>query len=432
MKSTIGTTIRAVRALTIFDSRGYPTVEATVELACGSVGRAAAPSGASTGSKEARELRDGGKRLSGKGVSKACRNIAGALARAVVGLDSEDQEGLDQAMIECDGTATKANLGANAILVVSLACAKAAAAARQLPLYRYLGGTAAVTLPVPMMNIINGGAHAANNIAIQEFMIVPTGARNFAEAMTWGTEIYHALRELLAAKGLATAVGDEGGFAPDIDGDEKALELIMSACRKAGREPGKDVWLALDCAANELRQPGGGYTLGADRGAKLKSEDMVSLLANWRRKYPIASIEDGLAETDWSGWQKLCARLGASTQLVGDDLFVTNVTLLRKGMASKAANAILIKPNQCGSLSETRDAVFTAKDGGFRTVVSHRSGETEDATIADLAVAWNCGQIKTGAPARGERTAKYNQLLRIEAELGRAARYRGTTLLCSS
>ncbi len=416
------TAIEAISSLQVLDSRGNPTVEATVYLSDGSTGRAAAPSGASTGSKEALELRDGGASYMGKGVLRACANIDGPIARALAGCDAADQDALDDKMLRLDGTAAKSKLGANAILAVSLAAAKAAAVSWRMPLYRYLGGTAARTLPVPLMNILNGGAHAANNVDIQEFMIVPTGARTFSEAVRWGTEVFHALKGLLAKRKMATAVGDEGGFAPDVDGVSQTLDLVMAAIKAAGRKPGKEIALALDCAANELAGKGT-YALPGERAKPYTSAQFADQLAKWRTSYPIVSIEDGMAEDDWKGWQTLTAKLGATTQLVGDDLFVTSTKLLARGVKSGVANAILIKPNQCGSLTETDAAVAAAKQSGYGTVMSHRSGETEDETIADLAVGWDCGQIKTGAPSRGERTAKYNQLMRIESELGRAARY---------
>ena len=418
------TRIESVAALQILDSRGNPTVEAAVVLADGSSGRAAAPSGASTGSKEALELRDGGREWGGKGVSRACRNVSGPIARALVGLDAADQRALDEKLLRLDGSAGKKKLGANAILAVSMAALKAAAASGRRPLYRHLGGSAARSLPVPLMNILNGGAHASNNVDIQEFMIVPIGARTFSQALQWGAEIFRELKLLLARRGMSTAVGDEGGFAPDVDGVARTLNLVMQAIRAAGRKPGAEVALALDCAANELCSRGR-YRLRAERSRSYSSAELVDQFAAWRRKYPIISIEDGMAESDWAGWERLTAQIGSTTQLVGDDLFVTSTRLLARGIRRNVANAILIKPNQCGSISETEDAVFAARRAGYASVMSHRSGETEDATIADLAVGWGCTQIKTGAPSRGERTAKYNQLLRIEAELGRAARYCG-------
>ncbi len=416
--------IVAVSSLEILDSRGNPTVEATVTLQDGSCGTAAAPSGASTGSKEALELRDGDpKRYGGKGVERACNIVAGQIARKVIGLDADDCHAIDAAMLAADGTANKAKFGANAILAVSLAAAKAAANSQRLPLYRHLGGKRANLLPVPMLNILNGGAHAANNVDIQEFMIIPAGARNFSTALRWGAEIFHALKGLLATKHMSTAVGDEGGFAPDVDGVKATLELIMTAIRKAGRKAGRDIWLALDCAANEFATRSGYHLPG--EGKKYSKSQFADQLVSWADAYPILSIEDGMSETDWSSWKRLTMLCGAKTQLVGDDLFVTDVKLLGKGIAEGVANAILIKPNQCGSLTETEAAVTLAQHAGYATVMSHRSGETEDATIADLAVAWGCGQIKTGAPSRGERTSKFNRLLRIENELGKAARFAG-------
>ena len=418
------TCIESIAALQILDSRGNPTVEASVALADGSVGRAAAPSGASTGSKEALELRDGGREWGGKGVSRACRNVSGPIARALVGLDAADQRTLDEKLIRLDGSAGKKKLGANAILAVSMAALKAAAASQRLPLYRHLGGSAARSLPIPLLNILNGGAHASNNVDIQEFMIVPIGAASFSQAIQWGAEVFRELKVLLARRGMSTAVGDEGGFAPDVDGVTRTFNLIVQAIRAAGRKPGSEISLALDCAANELYSRKR-YKLRAKRSRPYTSAELVDQFAAWRRKYPIISIEDGMAESDWAGWEALTAKLGSTTQLVGDDLFVTSTRLLARGIRRNVANAILIKPNQCGSISETEDAVFAARRAGYATVMSHRSGETEDATIADLAVGWGCTQIKTGAPARGERTAKYNQLLRIEAQLGRSARYCG-------
>lgn len=420
--------ITNVTALEVLDSRGNPTVEAAVHLADGSVGRACAPSGASTGSKEALELRDGDpKRFGGKGVRKACAAVAGRLRKAVLDLDAEDQEQVDARLLAADGTPNKSKLGANAILAVSLAAAKAAAAAQGQPLYRHLGGRRARLLPVPMLNILNGGAHADNNVDVQEFMVLPAGAPDFSTALRWGAEIFAALKGLLAKRGMTTAVGDEGGFAPDVDGVAATLDLILEAIAKAGRKPGKDVWIALDCAANEFHAKGT-YSLKAER-RRCKSPEFAKLLAGWARRYPIASIEDGMAEDDWEGWKLLTKACGASTQLVGDDLFVTDAKLLRRGVDSGVANAILVKPNQCGSLTETEAAVALAQESGYGTVMSHRSGETEDTTIADLAVAFSCGQIKTGAPSRGERTAKFNRLLRIEQELGRAARFAGRAAL---
>lgn len=413
-----------VMALEILDSRGNPTVEATVHLDDGSIGTAGVPSGASTGSKEALELRDKDpKRYGGKGVAKACASVEGGLADAIIGMDAYDSRAIDNALLRADGTENKSSFGANAILAVSLACAKASAESSMLPLYRYLGGARARLLPVPMLNILNGGAHAANNVDIQEFMVVPAGARDYATALRWGSEIFHALKGVLEKRGMATGVGDEGGFAPEVGGVEETLELILEAIAKAGRKAGKDVWMALDCAANELRA-GKGYSLPGENG-KYSSGEFAAQLAKWQSKYPIVSIEDGMAEDDWKGWKALTDKCGDKAQLVGDDLFVTNSAILQKGIDEGVANAILVKPNQCGSLSETEDAVALAQENGYATVMSHRSGETEDTTISDLAVAWGCGQIKTGAPCRGERTAKLNRLLRIERELGGSATFAG-------
>jgi enolase len=403
-------------------------VETDVTLADGSLGRAAVPSGASTGAHEAVELRDGDqRRWGGKGVDKAVANVNGEIAQAVVGRDAADQRGLDEALIGLDGTANKGRLGANAILGVSLATAKAAAASEGIPLYRYVGGAEANLLPVPMMNILNGGAHADNAIDFQEFMVMPVGAASFAEALRCGAEIFHALKSGLHAAGLSTAVGDEGGFAPAINSAREALDFILKSVEAAGYRPGEDVLLALDCAATEY------FTDGAYRmqgeGKTLSSAENVEFLAGLAADYPIASIEDGMAEDDWPGWTLLTERLGGRTQLVGDDLFVTNVDRLQQGIADRVANSILVKVNQIGTLSETIDAVRLAQGNGYTAVMSHRSGETEDATIADLAVALSCGQIKTGSLARSDRTAKYNQLLRIEEELGGAARYPGRAAL---
>ena len=419
--------IQAVHALEILDSRGNPTVEAVVRLEDGSIGRAAAPSGASTGSKEALELRDKDpKRFNGKGVTKACAFVEGKLASAVIGLNAYDQANVDAKLLAADGTANKTKLGANSILAVSLATAHAAAESSFMPLYRYLGGTRARTLPVPLFNILNGGAHAANNVDIQEFMIVPVGAPNFKTALQWGAETFHSLKSILSKRKMSTAVGDEGGFAPDVDGVAATLDLILEAISKAGRKAGKDIYIALDCAANEFATAKG-YNL-AGENKSFTSQGFVKQLAKWRAKYPIVSIEDGMEENDWKGWSSLTKEVGKNTQLVGDDLFVTQVKLLGKGIKQNIANAILIKPNQCGSLTETLDAVELAQQNDFGTVMSHRSGETEDVTIADLAVAWSCGQIKTGAPSRGERTAKFNRLLRIEHELGKSALYAGKSV----
>jgi len=416
--------IAYVRARQILDSRGNPTVETDVTLADGSLGRAAVPSGASTGAHEAVELRDGDqRRWGGKGVGKAVANVNGEIAQAVVGRDAADQRGLDEALIGLDGTANKGRLGANAILGVSLATAKAAAASARMPLYRYVGGAEANLLPVPMMNILNGGVHADNAIDFQEFMVMPVGAASFAEALRCGAEIFHALKSGLHAAGLSTAVGDEGGFAPAINSAREALDFILKSVEAAGYRPGEDVLLALDCAATEYFKAGA-YRMRGE-GKTLSFAENVEFLAGLAADYPIASIEDGMAEDDWAGWKLLTEKLGGRVQLVGDDLFVTNVDRLQRGIADRVANSILIKVNQIGTLSETIDAVRLAQDNGYTAVMSHRSGETEDATIADLAVALSCGQIKTGSLARSDRTAKYNQLLRIEEELGGAARYPG-------
>ncbi|UUW87106.1 phosphopyruvate hydratase [Pimelobacter simplex] len=413
--------IEAVGAREILDSRGNPTVEVEVLLDDGSFARAAVPSGASTGAFEAVELRDGGDRYVGKGVHKAVDAVIQTLGPAIEGLDAADQRLIDQTLLEVDGTPNKAQVGANAILGVSLAVARAAADSADLPLYRYVGGPNAHLLPVPMMNILNGGAHADTNVDIQEFMIAPIGAPTFREALRVGAEVYHALKSVLKDKGLATGVGDEGGFAPDLPSNRAALDLIAEAVAKAGYELGKDVVLALDVAASEFYEDGG-YQF---EGAKKSAAEMIAYYADLVANYPIVSIEDPLNEDDWDGWKAITDELGTQTQLVGDDLFVTNVERLQRGITGGQANAMLVKVNQIGSLTETLDAVELAHRSGFRNMMSHRSGETEDTTIADLAVATNCGQIKTGAPARSERVAKYNQLLRIEDELGDAARYAG-------
>jgi len=418
------TAIASVHARQILDSRGNPTVEVDVTLADGSMGRAAVPSGASTGAHEAVELRDGDQsRWGGKGVSKAVAAANGEIAQAVVGREAEDQAGLDRAMIALDGTENKGRLGANAILGVSLANAKAAAKASGMPLYRYVGGAEASLLPVPMMNILNGGVHADNGIDFQEFMVMPVGAPSFAEALRCGAEIFHALKGALHAAGLSTAVGDEGGFAPAVQSSREALDYIEKAVSTAGYALGKDVLLAVDCAASEYFRDGA-YRM-AGEGKTLSPAENTDFLADLAANFPIASIEDGMAEDDWAGWKLLTERLGDREQLVGDDLFVTNVTRLQQGIDDGIANSILIKVNQIGTLTETVDAVRLAHSNGYTAVMSHRSGETEDSTIADLAVALNCGQIKTGSLARSDRTAKYNQLLRIEEELGDAARYPG-------
>jgi len=411
--------IASLRAREILDSRGNPTVEVDVVLESGASGRAAVPSGASTGHHEAHELRDGEGRYGGKGVLKAVESVNTELARQLEGLDALDQAALDQRMIELDGTRNKARLGANAILGVSLAAAKAAAEHCGLPLYRYLGGAAANVLPVPMMNILNGGQHADNNVDLQEFMVMPFGATRFSEALRMGTEVFHALKGVCKSRGLATAVGDEGGFAPNLGSNHEAVELLLSAVEKTGLAPGRDVKIAIDAASAEFLH-GGQYHVD---GKKLSAAELVELYASWCERYPIFSLEDGLDQDDWDGWRKLTQRLGSQVQLVGDDLFVTNVERLRLGIERKVGNAILIKVNQIGTLTETLDAIALAHRHGYRAVISHRSGETEDTTIADLAVATNAGQIKTGAPCRSDRVAKYNRLLRIEEELGSGARF---------
>ena len=425
--STHTAPISAVRGREILDSRGNPTLEVEVVLDDGSVGSAAVPSGASTGAHEAIELRDGDKsRYGGKGVTQAVEHVNNALAKVAVGRDAGDQPGLDRALIEADGTPNKAKVGANAILGVSLAAAKAAAGAHGLPLYRYLGGVNARVLPVPMMNILNGGAHADNNVDVQEFMVMPLGAATFRDALRCGAEIFHSLKSVLKSRGLNTSVGDEGGFAPSLKSNEEAIEVILQAIDKAGYGAGKDVFLALDVAATEFFKDGV-YHLENESQPKKTPEQMVEFLASWARQYPIRSIEDGCSEDDWHGWKLLTQALGATVQLVGDDLFVTNTERLARGIETGVANSILVKVNQIGSLTETLDAVDLAHRAGFRCMMSHRSGETEDTTIADLAVATNCGQIKSGAPARTDRVAKYNQLLRIEEDLDDAARYAGAS-----
>jgi enolase len=423
------TAIVDIHARSILDSRGNPTVEVDVTLEDGSLGRAAVPSGASTGAHEAVELRDGDKegRWGGKGVSKAVAAVNGEIADAIVGFEAEDQAEIDAAMIQLDGTENKGRLGANAILGVSLAAAKAAADARGLPLYRYVGGVDSTLLPVPMMNILNGGAHADNPIDFQEFMVMPVGAETFSEALRCGAEIFHALKSALHAKGLSTAVGDEGGFAPNIASARAALDLIGEATQAAGYKLGGDVMIALDCAATEYFKDGH-YRMEGE-GLSLSPEENAEFLASLAKDYPIVSIEDGMGEDDMAGWKALSAKLGAKLQLVGDDLFVTNVKRLSQGIRDGIANSILVKVNQIGTLTETIDAVRLAQSSGYTAVMSHRSGETEDSTIADLAVALSCGQIKTGSLARSDRTAKYNQLLRIEEELGDAARYAGRSAL---
>ena len=418
------TTIHQVRGFEILDSRGNPTVAAEVVLADGARGFAASPSGASTGSREALELRDGDpRRYVGKGVTKAVAHVDGELSAALVGRDACDQAAADGLMIDLDGTPTKARLGANAILAVSLALAKASAASAGVPLYRHLGGDRSARLPMPMMNIINGGAHADNNVDMQEFMIVPVGAPRFAEAMRWGVEVFHSLKGLLKKQGLATAVGDEGGFAPDLRSNEAAIEVILAAIEQAGFKPGQDIALGLDVASSEFHKDGV-YEL-ASEGKRFDSAQFIDYLARWVDAYPIVTIEDGMAEGDWDGWELITARLGKQVQLVGDDLFVTNTEILRQGIARSAANAILIKPNQIGTLTETLAAIAMAEQAGFASVVSHRSGETEDTTIADLSVCTAATQIKTGSLCRSDRMAKYNRLLLIEAELGASARFAG-------
>ena len=414
--------IEAVGAREILDSRGNPTVEVEVLLADGTLARAAVPSGASTGQFEAVELRDGGDRYLGKGVEEAVKNVVEKLGPAIEGLEADDQRLIDQTMLDLDGTANKGGVGANAILGVSLAVARAAADSAGLSVYRYVGGPNAHLLPVPMMNILNGGSHADSNVDIQEFMIAPIGAESFREALRVGAEIYHQLKSVLQKQGLATGLGDEGGFAPNLESNRAALDLILEAIKAAGYEPGKDVALALDVAASEFCADGS-YTF---EGQQKSSAEMVAYYADLVASYPLVSIEDPLDEEDWDGWKQITEELGGKVQLVGDDLFVTNVERLQRGIDGGQANAMLVKVNQIGSLTETLDAVELAHRNGFRNMMSHRSGETEDTTIADLAVATNCGQIKTGAPARSERVAKYNQLLRIEDELGDAARYAGS------
>jgi len=413
--------INSVTAREILDSRGNPTVEVEVRLEDKSIGRAAVPSGASTGAFEAAELRDGGSRYLGKGVETAVKNVALKIAPAVIGMKADDQRSLDEKMIALDGTKNKSSLGANAILGVSLATARAAALSSNQSLFKYLGGEGAKTLPVPMMNILNGGAHADTNVDIQEFMIAPIGAQSFKESLRWGAEIYHSLKSVLKKKGLATSIGDEGGFAPNLESNRAALDLILVAIENAGFKAGTQIALAMDVAATEFFEDGK-YKF---EGKLLTSEQMIAYYSELVSAYPLVSIEDPLDEDDWSGWAKLTAELGEKIQIVGDDLFVTNIERLTKGIESKTANALLVKVNQIGSLTETIDAVNLAHKNNYKSMMSHRSGETEDTTIADLAVALNCGQIKTGAPARSERVAKYNQLLRIEEELAAGAIYAG-------
>jgi len=423
------TAISAIRAREILDSRGNPTVEADVQLSGGAQGRAAVPSGASTGEHEAVELRDGDpKRYQGKGVQKAVGNIRTAIAPALAGMDAAEQRSLDSRMIELDGTENKGKLGANAILAVSMAAARAAAAAAGLPLYRHLGDPEANLLPVPMMNILNGGAHADNNVDFQEFMAMPVGASSFAEALRWGAEIFHTLKGVLKKRGYNTAVGDEGGFAPSLKSNVEAIEVILEAMQQAGYKPGAQVAIALDPAASEFFKDGKYVFKKSDKSVK-SSEEMVRFWADWARQYPIVSLEDGLAEDDWAGWKLLTDELGKRIQLVGDDLFVTNVKRLQQGIDQGVANSILIKVNQIGTVSETLDAIGLARSNGYTSIISHRSGETEDTFIADLAVATGAGQIKTGSASRTDRIAKYNQLLRIEEELGKAARFPGIKAL---
>ena len=420
-----------VHAREILDSRGNPTIEVEVTTENGFMGRAAVPSGASTGTHEAVELRDEDKgRYLGKGVLNAVNNVNNEIASAIIGRDAFDQRGLDRLMIDLDGTPNKGRLGANAILGVSLAIAKAAAQEAGQPLYRYLGGVNAYVLPVPLMNILNGGSHADNSIDFQEFMVVPVGAETFKEGLRMGVQVFHALKTVLKKKGYSTNVGDEGGFAPNIKSNVEAIDTVMQAIEAAGYKPGVDIMIAMDAAASEFYDSESGmYHFKKSSGEKLSSKDMVKFWADWCKKYPILSIEDGLAEDDWDGWKSLTEKLGTSTQLVGDDLFVTNVDRLQQGIEQEIANSILIKVNQIGSLSETIDAVQLATRNAYTSIMSHRSGETEDVTIADLAVALNCGQIKTGSASRSDRVAKYNQLLRIEEELGANAVYPGKALL---
>jgi enolase len=417
-------TIKSVKAQEILDSRGNPTLEVKVELFDGTMGWAAVPSGASTGKYEAVELRDGGSRFNGLGVLKAVANVNEEIASAIIGMPATDQAAIDHKLIQLDGTDNKSRLGANAILGTSLAVAHATANLLGIPLYRYLGGVASYTMPVPMLNILNGGKHAANSTDFQEFMVVPAGASSFSHALQIATEVYHCLKQVLKDKGLNTNVGDEGGFAPSLPSNRQAIEVVLTAIEKAGYKPGKDCFIALDPAASEFYKDGQ-YLLPRE-GVSLTTKQMVDYYANWVSSYPIISIEDGMAEDDWEGWQLLTQKLGSKVQLVGDDLYVTNVNRLSKGIKLKASNSILIKPNQIGTLTEAIAAINMAQQAGWTAVVSHRSGETEDITIADLAVGLNTGLIKAGAPCRSERTAKYNRLLRIEAELKRNAKFAGT------
>ncbi len=425
----LSTQIQQINAREILDSRGNPTLEAEVILGSGVLGRAAVPSGASTGEHEAVELRDGdSKRYLGKGVTKAVENIVAQIGPAIGSMDAMEQRAVDDRMIELDGTPNKGRLGANAILAVSLATARAAAAHQRAPLYRYLGGAGANLLPVPMMNILNGGAHADNNVDFQEFMVMPVGADSFSEALRWGVEVFHALKSVLKKRGYSTSVGDEGGFAPSLKSNEEAIQVVLEAIEKAGYRAGEDIAIALDPASSELYQDGRYVFKKSDKSSKT-SEEMVRFWSDWVRQYPIVSIEDGLAEDDWEGWRVLTRELGGRIQLIGDDLFVTNVERLQRGIESGVANSILIKVNQIGTLSETLDAIALARRNGYTAVISHRSGETEDTFIADLAVATGAGQIKTGSASRSDRTAKYNQLLRIEEQLGNSARFLGLKAL---
>ena len=409
----------------ILDSRGNPTVECDVYLESGTMARAAVPSGASTGIREAIELRDGDKkRYGGKGVLKAVENVNGEIADAILGSEASDQAFIDRTMIELDGTENKGRLGANAILAVSMAVARAAAEESGLPLFRYFGGMGAVQMPVPMMNVINGGAHANNNLDLQEFMIIPVGAPSFKEALRYGAETFHTLKKIINSRGMSTAVGDEGGFAPKCESHEEAIELILEAVKQAGFEPGKDIMIGLDCASSEFFD-NGKYVMKKSGGKAMSAEEWAGVLEGWVNKYPIISIEDGMAEGDWEGWKMLTEKLGDRVQLVGDDLFVTNPKILKEGIEKRVANSILIKVNQIGTLTETFEAIEMAKRAGYTAVVSHRSGETEDSTIADIAVGLNAGQIKTGSMSRSDRMAKYNQLLRIEERLGDCAVYPG-------
>ncbi|GFE69362.1 phosphopyruvate hydratase [Chroococcus sp. FPU101] len=422
----MNTNIQSIHAREILDSRGYPTVEVDVILQDGSLGRSAVPSGASTGSREALELRDGDpKRYDGKGVLQAVANVNTKLASALMGMDAADQTAVDNKMLDLDGTEYKKNLGANAILGISMAIARAAASSKKIPLYRHLGGDSANLLPAPCFNVINGGAHADNNIDFQEFMVVPVGAPTFSIALEWGADIFHALKSVLQKKGYSTGVGDEGGFAPHLSNNVEAIEVIMQGIEKAGLKAGTEVCLALDPAVTELYQEDGSYLFYKSDQSKKSTEDIIQLWESWVNQYPIISIEDGLGEQDWQGWQLLTQRLGDRIQIVGDDIFVTNPKIIKQAIADQVGNSSLIKVNQIGSITETLNAINDSKAGGYTCMISHRSGETTDDFIADLAVATNAGQIKTGAPCRGERLAKYNQLLRIEEELGSKAHYAG-------